>query len=208
MTRVILPVLCLMLASLVFSESAEIAKKDEIVYARSGAEGIVIASENRWYLEEFDSFGRSVDGTLWEKGEIIERTSWFYSPDAQRPDKKIVTGNALSIETEYDKEGNAISIVETDLKGEVVSTLGNVFNEKNLLLRSVTKKGGITKRTVLEYTDTDTIREKRVYTNDELTILYEYATQDNWTETVYSKSVPVLVATFENGVRIKGADEK
>lgn len=201
MKRVFLFLFCLLSATGTNSESVP-------VYTHSASDGIILSSGERWYLEEFDGLERPVSGTLWDKGEIIEWTSWLYAADGQQAEKKIVTGTADSVETEYDGSGNIVQVIITNPKNEPVSTLRNKYNEKNLLTESELAKDKTVDRTELEYSDTDMINEKRVYTNGELKIKYVYSTEDNWTETIYNKNIPVLTVTFENGARKKVSYEK
>ena len=54
--------------------------------------GIILAAAESWYLEEFDARERPIAGTLWNKGEIVKRTTWVYADPDQQAAKKITTG--------------------------------------------------------------------------------------------------------------------
>lgn len=170
--------------------------------------GIILAAAESWYLEEFDAKERPIAGTLWIKGEIVKRTTWVYAGSAQQADKKIITGLTGSTETGFDAHGNEILVIQTGAKGIILSTLTKQYNSINQLTESELTTGTKIVKTELEYTAGDRLKEKRVYTNGQKTIIYAYASEDNWTETIYSNEVPVLVVTYENGARKKDTNEK
>jgi hypothetical protein len=206
MKRVLAFLLCLFLAG--FAEAETMAKAVPAVYANSSSDGLVIANGKNWYLEELDSLGRPVSGTLWQNGEIAVRTSWLYSGEGQIPAKKIVTGKDGSTETDYDDSGNKILVVRSDDKGQKTSTLANTWNNKNFLVESVLTAGKTTTKTVIEYTGTDRKQEKRVYLDGKLAVRDAYTAEDSWTETLYNEGTPVLVVTYVDGARVKVSDEK
>jgi len=182
---------------------------DDAPVFTSVAEGsLVIAAEEVWYLEEHDVSSRPVSATLWKKGAIAERTSWLYERDSQSPAMKIITGADGSTETSYDTAGNITRVTATDLRGDAASKLENTWNTDNLLAESVLTEGKSTTRMVYEYDADKKLREKKRYENGDLAVVYRYESDDNWTETVYSKSQPVFTATYVDGVRMKDADEK
>jgi len=178
------------------------------VYTSAAEGSLSISTEDIWYLEECDELSRPVSGTLWKKGVITERTSWIYESDSQRPAMKIVTGENGSTETAYDASGNITGVTVTDPAGAPVSRLETTFNTDNLPVESVLAEGTKTTKILYEYDADDTLREKKRFENGELAVVYSYQSDDNWTETVYSKSVPVLSVRYENGMRMKDADEK
>ncbi len=202
MKRLVLLFFCILLFQGIFSET-------ENLYTHSASDGVIISGSNRWYLEEFDTRNRPVSGTLWEKGEILQRTNWLYfSDDSQQARTKVVTGMDNSTQTEYDEKGNTVRIQSSDGKGNAVSETVNVYSEKNQLLESSFTKEKTVTKTVFEYSSDDLIRMKEMYVNGELSIRYVYTTEENWTETIFRKSVPVLVETYEKGTRVKNTDEK
>lgn len=196
---------------LVYSEDSSllaVAPESVTSYARSARDGIVITSKDRWYYEELDSLGRPKAGTLWEKGEIIERKSWLYYGDTQKAEKFVLTNFAGSRETGYDTEGNVISLVVMDLKGEIISTLTNTYTEKNNLSGCILTKDGKVKRTELTYDTLNKLRGKKVFINNLIVIEYIFQNEDNWIETIYNNGKSILVSHYENGIRKKGLNEK
>jgi len=200
--RTVLSLACILLLVL------PLGADDATVFTAAAEGSLVIAAEEVWYLEEHDALSRPVSATLWKKGEIAERTSWLYEIDSQSPAMKIVTGADGTTETSYDTAGNITGVTVTDLAGTTSGTLENTWNPENLLAESVLTEGKRTTRMVYEYDTEGKLREKKRYENGELAVVYRYESDDNWTETVYSKSVPVLTATYVDGVRVKDADEK
>jgi len=178
------------------------------VYTGASEGSLVIGTGETWYLEECDGLSRPVSGTLWKNGEIEERTSWIYELDSQNPSVKIVTGSATMTETLYDAAFNITMVTVTDSKGVAVSTLQNSFTADNLLSGSTFTEGSKTTVIEYEYGDDKKLQQKKRYENGELAVVYRYESDDNWTETVYSKSVPVLTARYEDGTRVKDGDEK
>ncbi len=189
---------------LLFPLQAEITP----VYTSATEGSLSISTEDIWYLEEGDVLSRPVSGTLWKKGIIAERTSWLYEFDAQSPAIKIVTGDKSTTKTTYDTSSNITSVTVTDSTGAIISKLVHTFNAGNLVVESVLTEGSRTTRILYEYDGDNKLREKKRYENGELAVVYRYESDDNWTETVYSKAVPVLTVTYQKGVRVKDADEK
>lgn len=202
MKRTILSLACIFL--LFFPLGAD----DAPVFTSVAEGSLVIAAEEVWYLEEHDVSSRPVSATLWKKGAIAERTSWLYERDSQSPAMKIITGADGSTETSYDTAGNIMRVTATDLRGDAASKLENTWNTDNLLAESVLTEGKSTTRMVYEYDADKKLREKKRYENGDLAVVYRYESDDNWTETVYSKSQPVFTTTYVDGVRMKDADEK
>lgn len=205
MRRSVLSLACAILLIPLFAE-------DKAVFTSASENSISISTAEVWYLEECDVLSRPVSGTLWKKGAITERTSWIYESDSQNPAIKIVTNESGSTETAYDSTGNVTGITVTDSAGAPVSKLENSFNADNLLVESVLVESlpaGATKTTKIlqEYDADKKLSEKKRFENGELAVAYAYESDDNWTETVYSKSVPVLVVRYENGMRMKDMDE-
>ena len=173
------------------------------LYTHSDTNGLIIASGKRWYLEEYDHLGRPITGTMWENGTITAHTSWIYTGDSQQAEKKIYTEADESTETDYDSSGNCLSEVVTDNSGVQIRSTRNTYNERDLLLETVTEAGETMNRIVYTYTDADEVSKKEIYRNDMLMSVCEYTDEDNWTETVYKDGRIILVAIYEDGVRKK-----
>ena len=174
------------------------------MYSRSDFDGVVIAADKAWYLEEADSLGRPTTGTLWKDGAIVKVTSWLYYGDSQRVEKKIETPSDQSTETDYDKSGNVVLVEITSPKGEVVSRLENTWSEKGLLLVSVYSKDKNVTRTEYEYVRTDgkdIFKVKKLFKNDELISRCDYSDEDSWVETVFNKGKSILAVDYVKGER-------
>ena len=183
-----------------------------LVYTHSGQDGLILSSAERWYFEEFDALERPVSGTLWVKGEIVERRSWLYTGDTAQAEKKIITRNTSdgavsTIEMDYDEKGNISGEIRKNEKNEIISTLGNSYNEKNQLSESSLTEGSKNRKTEFVYDDNEMLVEKRVYIDGELAIVYAYTSEDNWTETIYTEGTAILVVVYENGARKKDTRE-
>ena len=172
-------------------------------YSRTGEDGTLIVSGDRWYLEEYDSLGRPVTGTFWTAGTVNRKTAWTYYGDAQQARLKVETGESGRSEVEYNEDGTILSRLDTDKDGKPVESLKNSYNDRHLLESSTSVKDGTSVRTEYRYTGEDKLAEKKVYRNDLLALEVLYTDEENWTETVYSKGVKVLVVTYEDGVRKK-----
>lgn len=170
------------------------------VYSRTAPDGTLVASQDRWYLEELDALGRPVSGTVWVRGEIDERISWIYADSSQQCSIKIVTGKDGSEESEFDGSGKLVGKTVTDKEGKTVSKLSNGYNDRGLVSWTETDAAGVVSRTEFTY-EGDEMREKRSYRNGILLVAYSYRDSDNWTETVYSSGQAILVVEYENGVR-------
>lgn len=191
--------LFLVFSAVFFSSFAQ----DMNVYTQAGMDGIILSNAERWYLEEFDSLKRSIVGTLWEKGEVIGKTSWIYVDNTQQARVKIVSASSGSTETRYDEKGNIMTVVQTDDAGKETGSVKNAYNEKNLLVETESTKEGLVTKTAYEYSEDEKIKVKKVFVNGEILIVYEYESEENWTETVYRKSTPILIQTWVGGVRKK-----
>lgn len=191
--------LSLAFASVLFNSFAQ----DMNVHTQAGMDGIILSNAERWYLEEFDSLKRPIVGTLWEKGEVIGKTSWIYVDDTQQARIKIVSDPSGSTETRYDEKGNIINVVQTDDAGKETSLVKNEYNENNLLIETESTKEKLVTKTVYVYSEDEKIKVKKVFINGEISIMYEYESEEDWTETVYRKSIPILVQTWVGGVRKK-----
>lgn len=180
-------------------------------YSRSDSDGVVIAADKTWYLEEADSLGRPTTGTLWKDGTIVKVTSWLYYGDSQRVEKKIDTASDQSTETDYDKSGNVVLVAVTSSKGDIVSRLENTWNEKGLLSVSIYSKDKTVTRTEYEYARTDgkdVIRVKKQFKNDELVSRCDYSDEDSWVETVFNKGKAILAVDYVKGERKGKHDEE
>jgi len=172
------------------------------IFSHLGTDGVIIASATNWYLEEYDTMGRPITGTLWKSGIIAEQTSWLYDDKTQQVRTKITTSSTGSIENEYDRSGNIVTTIMTNLKGDTLKKVTNVYNKKNLLEKSETEENKNILLTQIDY-DGDEIKEKRMYKNDIPLITYTYRDGDNWSETVFKDGKPVLTVDYENGERKK-----
>jgi hypothetical protein len=180
-------------------------------YSRSDFDGVVIAADKTWYLEEADSLGRPTTGTLWKDGTIVKVTSWLYYGDSQRVEKKIETASDQSTETDYDKSGNVVFVAVTSSKGDIVSRLANTWNEKGLLSVSIYSKDKNVTRTEYEYyraDGKDVIKVKKLFKNDELVSRCDYSDEDSWVETVFNKGKAILAVDYVKGERKGKHDEE
>jgi hypothetical protein len=180
-------------------------------YSRSDFDGVVIAADKNWYLEEADSLGRPTTGTLWKDGTIVKVTSWLYYGDSQRVEKKIETASDQSTETGYDKSGNVVLVSVTSSKGDIISRLVNTWNEKGLLSLSIYSKDKTVTRTEYEYDRTDgkdVIKVKKLFKNDELVSRCDYSVEDSWVETVFNKGKAILAVDYVKGERKGKHDEE
>jgi len=193
---------------LVFTVSAEEKTNTQLsdsnagIFSHLGSDAFIVASTTNWYLEEYDTLGRPVTGTLWKDNAINEQTSWLYDDETQQVKTKIVTSSTGSIEYEYDSFGNIVITVTTDLKGQTIKKTTNEYNKKNMLVKSGTEEGGNILLTQIDYNGEE-ITEKRMYKNDVPLITYTYRDSDNWSETIFKDGKPALVVEYENGERKK-----
>lgn len=187
--------------------AAEDISETPPVFSRVGDDGILVAMEENWYLEEFDAEGRPVTGTLWKKGEIAERTSWLYVDESQQPSMKIVTGNDGTVETEYDRSGNVVSKKTSDAENVPVETVTNAYDRDNNLVLSEVIRDGVTTRTETEYENGER-KVRRTLKDGMPLITWEWTDEENWTETVFLDGSAVLVVEYVNGTRKEGSDEK
>ena len=172
------------------------------IFSHLGPDAFIVASTTNWYLEEYDTLGRPVTGTLWKDNSIAEQTSWLYDDETQQVRTKIVTSSTGSIEIEYDRFGNIAVTLSMNLKGETVKKTTNEYNKKNMLVKSITEEDKNVLLTQIDY-DGDEISEKRIYKNDAPLITYSYRDSDNWSETIFKDGKPALVVEYENGERKK-----
>jgi len=172
------------------------------IFSHLGPDAFIVASPNKWYLEEYDSLGRPVTGTLWKNGSIDEQTSWLYDNETQQVKTKIITSSNGSVENDYDSFGNIVVTITTNVKGETINKTTNVYNTKNMLTKSETEADNNILLTQIDYIGEE-ISEKRMYRNDAPLITYTYKDSDNWTETIFKDGKPVLVVEYENGERKK-----
>lgn len=199
---------------MVFFISSSLAENED-TYSHAGMDGIVLAENNTWYLEEFDSLGRPFNAVRWEKKTILETTTWLYFGDSQNIyQEHIVTENETIIK-EYDTGGNLISIKESFLENQSQKNAADrkvppettdrvftyVYDSQNRLRESVSQKEGFLQKEVFEYQEDGTLSTKSVYKNGSLAIIYTYRDEENWTETVYYKDLAVLTVIFKNGER-------
>ncbi|HNY15889.1 MAG TPA: hypothetical protein PKL75_00420 [Treponemataceae bacterium] len=178
------------------------------VYSRSEVSGIVIAGNQSWYLEEFDSLERPATGTTWTAGEVSKKVSWIYYGDTQLVKTCVETTEMESTVIEYDRAGHVLSAVKTDPDGKVLSSIENTYTDDGKANSTIEKTGKTVKRTTYIYADDGALLEKRGYTDGVLNIVYRWKDEDHWTETVYSKGRVVLVATYVDGERQKDTNAK
>ena len=196
--------------------------QEETTYTHTGLDGIILAKTDTWYYEEFDTTGRPISGIRWEKKNIVERTTWAYFGESQQLRLSVTTTDTLETQTEYDRNGNIITIRETPVqKAEDKEPVEAVpeetrdptspkpeervitysYDGRNLLRETLTRKGDVLVKMRFDYRDDGTLSEKSVYKNGALTIRYVYRDEENWTETVYQDDLVVLTVTYENGER-------
>lgn len=178
------------------------------VYSRSENAGVVIAGQDSWYLEEFDSLERPAMGTTWTSGEISRQVSWLYYDETQLVRTRVDTAITGSTVTDYDRSGHVLSVVTGDADGNELTSVRNTYGEDGSITESIETAGKTVKRTTYIYDKNAFLIEKRGYTNGVLNIVTRWKDEDNWTETVYSKGRVVLVATYVDGVRQKETNAK
>lgn len=174
-------------------------------FSKISDDGYLVASNDVWYLEEFDRLGRPVTGTQWQKGSVAEQTSWLYPDDTQQAGMKIVTSASGSVETEYDRAGNAVSKTTSDAAGKTTEIVTNSYDKENRLVFSEKTSGGITTRVEMRY-GKDERREKVLYQNGQPVIKWSWTDDENWTETIYRDGNSILTVDYVNGER-KGFHE-
>ncbi|ULQ59934.1 hypothetical protein K7I13_00885 [Brucepastera parasyntrophica] len=174
------------------------------VFSRIGSDGVVIAQEKVWYLEEFDSLGRPIAGTYWENGSIVRHISWEYEGEDQQAETKTEKTNAGEIKTAYDFSGKTLFVIETNTKGDIIKKTSYEYAGNHLPAKTVVEDENETITTLTKYNDDDSVSEKWIYRNDELVISYFYKNEDDWTETIYLNNAPILIVEYENGIRKKG----
>jgi hypothetical protein len=190
----------LSLAFLLRGQSWASAADGASVYAKAGDDGIIVASSDVWYFEEFDGFGRPVSGTLWKGGSIAELTSWVYYGETQQARAKITTGKAGSLETGYDRSGNVIELTRTDSSGAILESEKNTYDEKNRPLVQENVKGKDFRRTEYEY-GKDSRRTETSFVNGKPQYQRNWIDDDNWTERIYNDGVVVLTVDYVDGAR-------
>jgi hypothetical protein len=178
------------------------------VYSRSENAGVVIAGQDSWYLEEFDSLERPATGTTWTSGEISRQTSWLYYDETQLVRTRIETDATGSTVTDYDRSGHVLSVVTGDADGNELTSTRNSYGDDGAITESIESAGKTVKRTTYIYDKNAFLIEKRGYSNGVLNIVTRWKDEDNWTETVYSKGRVVLVATYVDGERQKETNAK
>lgn len=192
-------------ASPTVSPSAASAPSPAPAFSRMSDDGYLVASNEVWYLEEFDRLGRPVSGTQWQKGTIAEQTGWLYPDDTQQAGTKIVTSASGSVETDYDRAGNVVAKTTSDASGKTTEIVTNSYDKENRLVFSETVSGGITTRIEMQYGKDDQ-REKVLYKNGQPIIKWSWTDDENWTETIYSDGNAILTVDYVNGER-KGFHE-
>lgn len=177
-------------------------------YARAETSGVVIAGEKRWYLEEFDALERPSVGTTWVDGAVVKTVSWKYYGETQTVRERLESDGKGTALTEYDRSGRVIAEVAKDADGKELSSTKNEYGEEGRLSETVSREGTRVRRTTFVYGEDGILLEKRGYLNGALEIVCRWKDEDNWTETVYNKGKPALVARYVDGVRQKETDAK
>ncbi|MBN1617240.1 MAG: hypothetical protein JW875_07985 [Spirochaetales bacterium] len=199
--------LLLLLTSVLDAEETDIGPEVEQpphqirpgLYTKTSRDSVIVATNDEWYLEEFDKLERPVEGVLWKKGEIVEQKSWSYHGETGIVFLELLTNENETIETEYDGKGRCIRVETEASSGDTELTLYSWDNKDKLSESLVeTKKKSV--RTVYMW-DGEDLSEKIVYIDGILSLRYQYKDQENWSETVYTKGKPALVVEFENGTR-------
>lgn len=177
------------------------------MYSLSGRDSVILANRDVWYLEEFDGQERPVRGTRWEKGEITDKTSWIYYEGSGGTRLHVKTGQSGTTETEYDEEGRCIRL-KIMMKDADTKEISYTYDKEGRLLSSVTETGTKTTKIQHEYQSDGTLKRKTMTINGELSLICDYASEDDWTETVYGNGGPILVVEYADGVRQKGRYER
>jgi|GEM_PF-1433779 len=177
------------------------------MYSLSGRDSVILANRDVWYLEEFDGQERPVRGTRWEKGEITDKTSWIYYEGSGGTRLHVKTGQSGTTETEYDEEGRCIRL-KIMMKDTDTKEISYTYDKEGRLLSSVTESGTKTTKIQHEYKSDGTLKRKTMTVNGELSLICDYASEDDWTETVYGNGGPILVVEYADGVRQKGRYER
>lgn len=190
------------------AEGKETPPPDKLeLYSLTGRDSVILANRDVWYLEEFDSLERPIRGTKWEKGEITEKTSWIYFEGSGGTRLHVKTGPSGTTETEYDEEGRCVRL-KIMMKDEEAKEIAYAYDKDGRLSSSVTESGTKTTKIQYEYLSDGNLKRKTMTTNGELSLICEYASEDDWTETVYSGGKPILVVDYVDGVRQKGRYER
>lgn len=170
-------------------------------YARIGSDGMTVVDSGSWYLEEYDSLGRPIRATQWTDAEISSVTTWLYDGDSPRCITRVMTYESGSIETGFDAMGNEIYVEEKDAAGTLVSATAREWDTaRNELLRT-TMAGGSTETLRWVYGEDGTLTERKFEKNGVVVLRAVYASDEDWTETLYRNGSPVLVQRYVNGVR-------
>lgn len=187
------------------AEEPQPAKKEEssaAEYSRLDENVAILAGKTAWYLEELDADGRPSEGTYWKDGKITKRVSWSYYEGSERAKAKVETDDVSSTETLYDERGNVVSVVVSDAEGKTISSERYEYTADNLI--SVSKKEAKGLSTVVEYfyAGGKTVSSTRTSVNGKLVSACAYASEFDWTETVYNEmGKAILVVEYKDGVR-------
>lgn len=190
------------LISSVYSEDAKTEQLEKKVYAHIDTDSIVLASSQKIYLEEFDSFTRPIAATLWEKEAIIQQIKYMYEEESQHPVKKIITDKNFIREEVFDTKGGLLSVEVKDSGSLVIEKTLWVRDLEDRLVSLTHTQNSVTHRTEWEYAEGDTIYEKRIFKGQTLVSRSIYSDNDNWVETIFHNSVPVLTVQWIDGVRV------
>ncbi len=186
--------------------SPEPGVKPVAAYAKTTRDSVAIAGRDVWYLEEFDARERPSSAVRWEKGEITERTTWFYHDNSDVVRLSVRTGADGSTESEFDESGRCVGMVVVDVSGSE-TRYRYAYDSQGRLSESWTEDGKKSVRVTYAYRPDGSLSERKVFTDGSITLVASYRDDDNWVETAYFGGVPILVVEYVNGVRRKGNRE-
>lgn len=170
-------------------------------WTRVDYDSFVLATQDEWYLEEFDRYGRPESAVRWKKGEISERIYWKYDGESQHSSEKRIEGKDLVTLVEFDGAGNEMRITESRVDGTVVSLTDKTWSLTGELLTHRVTKNETVEEYVYTRDSTGTLRNSQFFRNGQLVLDVFYGEDDNRLETVYRDGKPVLTVEFVDGVK-------
>lgn len=191
-----------LLVTSVYAQEIETKKIENKVYSHIDTDGILLASSKKYYLEEFDALNRPVSATSWEAELIVKETTWLYEGNQAQAIKKIETEKNYIREELFDTKGRLKFVEIKDTAGLVIEKNQWVRDSEDRLISYTHIKNSVRDLTEWDYLAGESILEKRIFRNGTLVSKSVYSDEDNWIETIFKNSVPVLVVVWIDGVRV------
>ena len=155
-------------------------KKEETVpqnadFSSIQVTGLTIASDGKWYFEEYDEAGNIISKISYNKNKMISASAIQYS-NGKRSSERITEGKKI-INVKYNSKGEEIGREELKSKknGETVpiASSDSTYADDGKIKEESKTENGITTRRVYTY-DKDKKTSETVYENGVQTLFIEY----------------------------------